>query len=229
MRYQSLVLAASLFFAPSFAATCIPWVGGAQEYVAWDCVTLDGTTYYAQRPVNAWTPPTDTWHWTTTAPTIPPTVPTTGNVVLDPLATAVSRGFNEPVCPTTKTYPLSEQSYTVQKDGLFVVNGTLLVAQLSAGEGRFFLEINLNGTSTIRQFPYLVEPYSNSGHYREANGRNQVEVHAGDQITVKTSMSNTWVNIGEYVNCTVVTVENVAVSFYEGGKLLSATTSLQRQ
>jgi hypothetical protein len=217
-----------LLSVPMAFADCIPWVGGAQTYTTGDCVTLDGKTYYALRDVNAWTHPYDTWHWSTVAPVI--TIPVTqGSVVVDLLAVNANRSIQIPNFPGTKTFPMSEQSYTVDKDGLLLVDATLLVAQLSAGEGTYHIDMILNGTTTSRFGYYMVEIYSQGGHYREANVRNQIEVKSGDQVTVKTWVSNTWVSAGEYGNGTAVTVENANVLFYEGGKLLSATTSLKRQ
>lgn len=211
------------------AADCILWVGGAKEYVAGDCVTLEGNTYYAQRPVNAWTHPYDTWHWSTVPPSGPVSPSPGGSVVLDPLAVYVTRPIVIPSCPGSATFPLSEQSYTVQKDGLLAVESSLLVAQLSAGEGTYHIDIVQNGVSHGSKFHFMVEAYYMGGHYREANARNQLEVHAGDEITVKTSVYNVWVNIGQYCTGHTSTIEHANVYFYEGGKLLSSTTALQRK
>lgn len=229
MKLSVTLFSVALLVSFGSATTCIPWVGGATEYIAGDCVTLDATTYWAVRPVNAWTHPTDTWHWTTVEPTTQATT-IQGNVVLDPLAVAVNRTINNATCPaTTKDFPLSEQNYTVQKDGLFVVDATLLVAQISAGEGKFFVDVTRNGVKKSANQSFLVEPYQNTGHYRESNVKNQIEVTAGDQIVVKTWVQNSWVDIGNYVTCMAATIENTNVFFYEGGRLLSTTTSLQRQ
>lgn len=73
-----LMLAAVAF------ADCIPWVAGAQDYHTGDCVTLNGATYVAQRDVNAWTSPSDTWFWATSISSSSSVVSSSSAVVVPP-------------------------------------------------------------------------------------------------------------------------------------------------